>query len=60
MFRASQHPSSGALKTVTTTSGIGYNTGTATSFKRGLLRTPGAGAGVLSRPRWKEVALPVL
>jgi len=24
MFRASQHPSSGALKTVTTTSGIGH------------------------------------
>ena len=24
MFRASQHPSSGALKTVTATSGIGY------------------------------------
>ena len=51
MFRASQHPSSGALKTVTATSGIGHNTGTATSFQRGLL---------LSRPRWKEVAVPVL
>ena len=34
-----QHPSSGALKTVTATSGIGHNTGTATSFQRGLLRT---------------------
>jgi len=31
MFRVSQHPSSGALKTVTATSGIGHNTGTATS-----------------------------
>jgi len=31
MFRASQHPSSRALKTVTATSGIGHNTGTATS-----------------------------
>ena len=51
MFRASQHPSPGALKTVTATSGIGHNTGTATSFQRGLLR---------SRPRWKEVAVPVL
>ena len=51
MFRASQHPSSGALKTVTATSGIGHNTGTATSFQRGLL---------LSRPRWKEVAVQVL
>jgi len=26
MFRASQHPSSGALKTLTATSGIGHNT----------------------------------
>jgi len=41
MFRASQHPSSGALKTVTATSGIGHNTGTATSFQRGLLRAVG-------------------
>ena len=39
MFRASRHPSSGALKTVTATSGIGHDTGTATSFQRGLLRT---------------------
>ena len=39
MFGASQHPSSGALKTVTATSGIGHNTGTATSFQCGLLRT---------------------
>ena len=55
MFRVSQHPSSGALKTVTATSGIGHNTGTTTSFRRGLIRT-----GVLIRPRWKEVAVPVL
>ena len=34
----SQHPSSGALKTVTATSGIGHNTGTAASFQRGLIR----------------------
>jgi len=46
MFRASQHPSSGALKTVTATFDIGHNTGTATSFQRGLIR--------------KEVAVPVL
>jgi len=39
MFRVSQHPSSGALKTVTATSGIGHNTGTATSFQRGLIKT---------------------
>ena len=37
MFRVSQHPSSGALKTVTATSGIGHNTGTATFFQRGLI-----------------------
>ena len=49
MFRASQHPSSGVLKTVTATSGIGHNTGAATSFQRGLIR-----------PCWKEVAAPVL
>ena len=39
MFRASQQSSSGVLKTVTATSGIGHNTGTATSFHRGLIRT---------------------
>jgi len=32
MFRVSQHPSSGVLKTVTTASGTGHNTGTATSL----------------------------
>ena len=51
MFRVSQHPSSGALKTVTATFGIGHNTGTATSFQRGLIRI---------RPRWKEVVVLVL
>jgi len=43
MFRASQHPSSGVLKTVTATSGIGRDTGAATSFQRGLIRTVSAG-----------------
>jgi len=38
MFRVSQHPSSGALKTVTAISGIGHNFGTATSFQRGLIK----------------------
>ena len=47
MFRVSQHPSSGVLKTVTATSGTGHNTGTATSLKCGLIR-----------PRWREVAVP--
>ena len=49
MFRVSQHPSSGVLKTVTAASSTGRNTGTATSFQRGLIR-----------PRWREVAVPVL
>jgi len=35
MFRASQRPSSGVLKTVTAASGTGHNTGTATSLQRG-------------------------
>ena len=35
MFRVSQHPTSGVLKTVTATSGTGHNTGTATSLQRG-------------------------
>ena len=47
MFRVSQHPSSGALKTVTATTGTGHNTGTATSLQRGLIRT-----------HWREVAVP--
>ena len=37
MFRASPHPSSGVLKTVSATSGISHGTGTATSFHRGLI-----------------------
>jgi len=49
MFRVSQHPSSGVLKTVSATSGIGHDAGTANSFHRGLIR-----------PRWKEVAVPIL
>ena len=36
MFRVSQHPSSGALKTLTTASGTGHNTGTAPSLQRYL------------------------
>jgi len=47
MFRVSQHPSSGVLKTVTATSGTGHNIGTATSLQRGLIG-----------PRWREVATP--
>jgi len=36
MFRVSQHPSSGVLKTVNAASGTGHNTGTATSLQRGV------------------------
>jgi len=39
MFRVSQHPSSGVLKTVIATSGTGHNTGTATSLQRDLIRS---------------------
>jgi len=39
MFRVSQHPSSGVLKTVTATSGTGHNTGTAISLQRGHIGT---------------------
>ena len=49
MFRVSQLPSSGVLKTVTAASGTGHNTGTATSLQRGLIRT-----------HWGEVAVPVI
>ena len=49
MFRVSQHPSLGVLKTVTGASGTGHNTGTATSIQRGPIW-----------PRWREVAVPVL
>ena len=34
MFRVSQNPSSGVLKTVTATSGTGHSTGTDTSLQR--------------------------
>ena len=39
MFRVSQHPSSGVLKTVTAASVTGHNIGTATSLQRGLIGT---------------------
>ena len=46
MFRVSQHPSSGVLKTVTAASGTGHNIDTATSLQRGqigLIGLQGAG-----------------
>ena len=39
MFRVSQHPSSGVLKTVTAASVTGHNTGAASSLQRGLIGT---------------------
>jgi len=48
MFRVSQHPSSGVLKTVTAATGTGHNTGTAP-----------IPSNVACRPRWSEVAVPV-
>ena len=39
MFRVSQHPSSGVLRTVTAAPGTGHNTGAATSLQRGLIGT---------------------
>jgi len=39
MFRVSQHPLSGVLKTVTATSSTGHNTGTASTLQRGLIGT---------------------
>ena len=48
MFRVSQHPTSGVLKTVTAAYGTGHNIGAATS-----LRVP-------IRPHRREVAVPIL
>ena len=39
MFRVSQHPSSGVLKTVPAASGTGHTTCTATPLLRGLIGT---------------------
>jgi len=39
MFRVSQHPSSGLLKTVPAASGTGHTTCTATPLQRGLIGT---------------------
>ena len=39
VFRVSQRPSSGVLKTVPAASGTDHNTGTATSLQSGLIGT---------------------
>ena len=63
MFRVSQHPSSGMLKTVTAASGTSHNIGPATSFQRGHVGTALSQTchkPVPTWPRWKEVAGPIL
>ena len=47
MFRVSQHPSSGVLKTVTAASGTGHTTCTATPLQRGLIGTVPEAAGTV-------------
>jgi len=46
MFRVSQHPSPGVLKTVPTASGTGHTTSTATLLQRGLIGTGWRGVAV--------------
>ena len=48
-----------STKTVSATSGIDHDTGTAASFQRGLIRTGDSLTPVRIRPRWKEAAVPV-
>jgi len=43
MFRVSQHPSSGVLKTVTATSGTGHKTGTVPEAAVTVFSTPDDG-----------------
>jgi len=47
MFRVSQHPSSGVLKTVPAASGTGHTTCTATPLQRGLIGTASRSDGFL-------------
>jgi len=61
MFRVSEHPSSGVLKTVPAASGTGHTTCTAIPLQRGLI-----GSGLCDsditvpiRTRWRKVAAPV-
>jgi len=51
MFRMSQHPSPGVLKTVAAAPSTGHNTSTATPLRRGLVPT---------RPHQRGVAVLVL
>ena len=49
MFRVSQHPSPGVLKTLTAASGTGHNIGPTTSFQRGQVGTGHFGGKELYR-----------
>ena len=65
MFRVSQHPLSGVLKTVPAASGAGHTTCTATPIQRGLIGTGlceslDSHKPVPIRPRWMGVTAPVL
>ena len=60
MFRVSQHPLSGVLKTVPAASGTGHTTCTATPLQRGLIETESRSDGVPIRPRWRGVAVQVV
>jgi len=71
MFRVSQHPSSGILKTVPAASGTGHTTCTATPLQRGLIGTGLCESSgkylpldshkpVPIRPRWRGVAVQVV
>ena len=45
MFRVSQYPSSGVLKTITAASGTDHNIGTATTLQRGQIGTRDSRSG---------------
>ena len=57
MFRVLQHPSSGVLKIVIAASVTGHNSGTAS----GQATLEGSSCtDIIIRPRWREVAVPIL
>ena len=58
MFRVSQHPSSGVLKTVPAAPGTGHTTCTATPLQLVLILT--GVKPVPIRPRWRGVAVQVV
>ena len=62
MFRVSQHPSSGVLKTVPAASGTGHTTCAATLLQRGLIGTGlcDSHKPVPIRPRCRGVAVQVV